>query len=198
MEMKTIRNILAVILLAAISCSCVKEKLEMTYNKQEDTIDKYISSNLKDDRTVTYNGGSARLTLVQGEGEELEPGGTVGFYYAGYIFNGSLSSSSLFATNHEETATSSKLVLTDADYSLLEVSLEDGKLLEGVRNGLAGVRVGEECEILFCGKYGFGNSTFGMIPANSALAFQIWVVSVSNDSPIFTFFTIFVGSNHLE
>ena len=36
-----------------------------------------------------------------------------------------------------------------------------------------GVKAGEECEILFCGKYGFGNSTFGIIPANSALAFKI-------------------------
>jgi FKBP-type peptidyl-prolyl cis-trans isomerase len=43
------------------------------------------------------------------------------------------------------------------------------------------VKAGEECEILFCGKYGFGNSTFGIIPANSALAFKIWVVSVSNE-----------------
>ena len=39
----------------------------------------------------------------------------------------------------------------------------------------------EECDILINGKDAFGNSTFGMIPANSALAFQIWVVSVSND-----------------
>lgn len=179
--MKTIRNIIAIALLSVLSCSCVKEKLEMSYNKQEESIDKYISSNLKDDRTVTYNGGSSRLTLVQGEGEELEAGGSVGFYYAGYVFKGSISSSSLFATNHEATATAAKWNLTDPDYNLLEINLEDGRLLEGVRNGLIGVKAGEECEILFCGKYGFGNSTFGIIPANSALAFKIWVVSVSND-----------------
>lgn len=179
--MKTIRNIFAFIVIGLISCSCVKEKLEMTYNKQEDSIDKYINNNLKDDRTVTYNNGSARLTLKQGEGEELSSDGTIGFYYAGYTFNGSLNSANMFATNHEATATEAKWQLTDPDYALMEVNLEDGKLLEGVRNGLAGVKPGEECEILFCGKYGFGNSTFGMIPANSALAFKIWVVSVSND-----------------
>ena len=179
--MKTIRHILALVFLAAASCSCVKEKLEMTYNKQEDNIDKYIESNLKDDRTVTYNNGSARLTLVHGEGEELSSDGTIGFYYAGYIFKGNLNSANMFATNHEATATAAKWTLTDPDYALMEINLKDGKLLEGVRNGLVGVKPGEECEILFCGKYGFGNSTFGMIPANSALAFKIWVVSVSND-----------------
>jgi FKBP-type peptidyl-prolyl cis-trans isomerase len=179
--MKTIRNILASMLLGLISISCVKEKLEMTYNKQEDSIDKYISSNLKDDRTVTYNSGSARLTLVPGEGEQLKEGGAVGFYYAGYIFTSSISPSNMFATNHEATAVAAKWNLTDPDYSLMEINLHDAALLEGVRNGLVGVKAGEECEILFCGKYGFGNSTFGMIPANSALAFKIWVVSVSNE-----------------
>lgn len=179
--MRIIRNIVAGVLIAAASCSCIKEKLENTYNKQEETIDKYIASNLKDDRTVTYNEGAARLTLVQGEGEELKKGGSVGFYYAGYEFKGSLNQSSMFVTNHQATAQDAKWELTDADYSILEVNLEDDRLLEGVRNGLVGVKAGEECEILFCGKYGFGNTPFGIIPANSALAYKIWVVSVSNE-----------------
>jgi len=179
--MKIIRIILASALMTLICSSCVKEKLEMTYNKQEESIDKYINSNLKDDRTVTYNNGSARLTLVPGEGEELSPDGRIGFYYAGYTFNGNVNSANMFTTNHEGTATSAKWNLTDPDYSVLELDLKDARLLEGVRNGLVGVKAGEECEILFCGKFGFGNTTFGMIPANSALAFKIWVVSVSND-----------------
>ena len=179
--MKTIKSIIAIVLLAAASCSCVKEKLQSEYNRQEDSIDKYISSNLKDDRTVTYNGGSARLTLVKGEGEELQPDGAIGFYYAGYTFKGSINASGLFSTNHEATAVAAKWNLTDPDYNLLEINLNDARLLEGVRNGLIGVRAGEECEILFSGKYGFGNTTFGIITANSALAFKIWVVSVSND-----------------
>ena len=51
--MKIIRTIISAILFASICCSCIKEKLETTYNKQEESIDKYISSNLKDDRTVS-------------------------------------------------------------------------------------------------------------------------------------------------
>ncbi len=174
----------ALLATALLACSsCVKEKLEETYNKQEEQIDKYVNTALTQNETyrVSYNNGSTRLTTLEGQGPELDANGSVSFYYAGYKFNGSISASGLFGTNHEATAISSNWNLTDPDYSLMEVSLSESDLLEGVRNGLVGVRAGEECEILFSGKYGFGNSAFGIIPAKSALAFKIWVVSVSND-----------------
>ena len=60
-------------------------------------------------------------------------------------------------------------------------SMELEELLEGLRKGLEGVRAGEECEIMFSGKYGYGNKTFGIIPATSALLYKIWVVGVSNE-----------------
>lgn len=163
--------------------SCIKEKLEETYNKQEEQIDKYITGALQksESYSVTYNGGASRLTTLAGDGPELSSSGSVSFYYAGYTFNGSISSSSLFGTNHQATAESSGWSLTDPDYSLMEIDMKDKDLLNGVWNGLIGVQAGEECEILFSGKYGFGNSTFGIIPAKSALAFKIWVVGVSND-----------------
>ncbi len=179
-----IMKICAILLMAAFaSSSCIKEKLEETYNKQEEQIDKYITSALGRDEsyTVTYNEGSSRLTKLAGDGQELSSTGSVSFYYAGYTFKGSINASGLFGTNHKETAEASKWSLTDADFSLMEINMEDDSLIEGVRNGLIGVRAGEECEILFSGKYGFGNSTFGIIPARSALAFKIWVVGVSND-----------------
>lgn len=174
----------AVIIFACmVSSSCMKEKLEETYNKQEASIDKYISSALNSNETytVTYTNGASRLTKVAGEGEKLKTGGSVSFYYAGYTFNGSISSSGLFVTNHQATAESEKFILTDADYSLYEITLGETELIEGLHNGLIGVQAGEECEILFSGKYAFGNTTFGIIPANSALAFKIWVIGVSND-----------------
>lgn len=163
--------------------SCMKEKLEESYNKQEEQIDKYITGELDKNETYTvaYNDGSARLTTKAGEGPELSSDGSISFYYAGYTFNGSIASAGLFVTNHQETAEASGWTLTDPDYSLMEINMTDARLLEGVRKGLVGVRAGEECEILFSAKYGFGNSTFGIIPARTALAFKIWVVGVSND-----------------
>ena len=61
------------------------------------------------------------------------------------------------------------------------MNMADDELIEGLKNGLMGVKSGEECQILFSGKYGFGKKPFGIIPANSALLYEIWVVAVSND-----------------
>ena len=167
--------------------SCVKEQLEATYTKQEDQIDSYITKNMTvsdgeggtDTLRVVRNGGSNRLVRVEGTGEELREDGHLGFYYAGYIFNGG--PSSLFVTNHQATAEQAGWNLTDADYALWEINITETELIDGLRKGLTGVRAGEVCEIIFSGKYGFGNTTFGMIPAKSALLYRIWVVSVTNE-----------------
>lgn len=154
-----------------------------------DTVEKYEEkyetskrdTTWTEDLRVVYNGGSTRLVREEGTGPMLEPNGSVSFYYAGYTFTGSIDKRNLFVTNHQATAESSGFSLTDPDYELYEINLGETELIEGLKYGLEGVRAGEMCEILFSGKYAFGNSTFGIIPANSALAFQIWVVGVSND-----------------
>lgn len=191
------------------AASCVKDKLEETYSRQETQIDTYLTRNrvvkrdsiqiiitpnaddpTKNDTTkvkvewedtldVVYNNGAARLIKTEGTGPELTENGAVSFYYAGYIF--SSSPSTLFATNHRETAEGAKFELTDADYELIEADMTKAKMIDGLRNGLIGVRSGEECEIVFSGKYGFGDEIFGTIPVNSALLYKIWVVGVSNE-----------------
>jgi len=66
------------ILLASLTIgvtSCIKEKLEVTYNSQEAKIDQYISSNKYTDSSrsdslrVVYNGGTSRLVMTEGAGE---------------------------------------------------------------------------------------------------------------------------------
>lgn len=193
------RDIITAVLMTCIAASsCIKEKLEVTYNAQEDRIDKYINSNrivkrtvetddpdvtvtIEDTLRVVYNHGASRLVTAEGTGEELGPNGNVSFYYAGYTFNGSKSYSNMFATNREQTATDAKWEVTDGSYELFEMNMADDELIEGLKNGLMGVKSGEECQILFSGKYGFGKKPFGIIPANSALLYEIWVVAVSND-----------------
>ena len=181
--MNRISRLVLVLSVIVSATSCIKEKLEETYNKQEEQIDKYVSGALEKDEnyTVAYNDGSTRLTKVAGEGPELSSSGFVSFYYAGYTFNGGINASALFGTNHQATAEQAGWTLTDPEYELMEIDMKDSRLLEGVRKGLEGVKAGEECEILFCGKYGFGKKPFGIIPANSALLYKIWVISISND-----------------
>lgn len=177
------------ILLAGILglSSCTKKKLETTYTNQESKIDQYITKNKytnaeKTDslRVVNFN-GSNRLVKTEGTGEELSSTGTVAFYYAGYVFNGSKSPSSLFVTNHKETATAAGWNLTDEQFTIYQINMADVKLITGLWNGLLGVKAGETSEILFSGKYGFGNKEVGIIPANSALLYEIWVEAVSNE-----------------
>lgn len=160
--------------------ACTKSKLEQTYNSQESKIDSYITGKGDQYRSIR-NGGANRLVVKEGEGEELQRNGFVSYYYAGYKFTGNFSASNLFVTNHQETAEKAGWNLTDADYQIYEINLGDAKLIPGLKDGLLGVRAGEECEILFSGKYGFGKEQFGIIPANSALLYKIWVVGVAND-----------------
>lgn len=183
MKMKNNIIFYAALLCSMFLTSCIKEKLEVTYNRQEDQINSYIESALKQDASYTTvrNGGSNRLIRKQGEGEGLTAAGSITFYYAGYIFKGGITSSGLFATNREESANDANWEITDATFEPLTINLQDSKLLPGLKDGLIGVKGGEECEIIFSGKYGFGNDSFGIIPANSALLFKIWVISTSNE-----------------
>lgn len=181
--MRTRIFITALLCLQVMASSCIKEKMEVIYNKQETMISTYIESALKKDASYTTvnNSGSNRITYVQGEGEELGASGNITFLYAGYIFNGSVTSAGMFATNREQSAIDAGWELTDAVYEPMTLNLKDSDLVPGLKNGLVGVRGGEECEIVFSGKYGFGNDSFGIIPANSALLYKIWVISISND-----------------
>ena len=202
-------KILIFAFICLIAGSCVKEKMETIYSKQDTQIDAYIAKArvvkrdsirlditpnaedpTKNDTTkvkvewedtldVAYNKGSVRLIKTEGTGPGLEEGGAVSFYYAGYVFTSS--PTTLFATNHKETAAGAGFTLTDEEYQLYEADLRDNGLIEGLRNGLIGVKSGEVCEIAFSGKYGFGNEIFGTIPVNSALLYKIWVIGVSNE-----------------
>ena len=178
-----LRN-LALVFMCIASVSCVKQKLESTYNSQENRIDQYIEKNRisgTDTLRVVYNGGASRLVTKEGNGPELSADGNIAFYYAGYTFSGSISNSNLFSTNHQQTATQAGWTLSEEDAEALSINMNDYKLLPGLKSGLTGVKGGEECQILFTGKYGFGNKAFGIIPANSALVYKIWVESISND-----------------
>lgn len=194
--------------------SCVKEKLEQTYNNQEDKIDQYIErsryvtgkvqvpqrdettgeilyndngemvmkdSTVTDTLRVINNAGSNRLITKEGEGEELKKNGSIAFYYAGYTFSNGISSSNLFSTNHSLSASESGWTLSEEEDKILTINMEEYELVPGLKNGLIGVKAGEECQIIFSGKYGFGKKALGIVPANSALVYKIWVESISND-----------------
>ena len=88
----------------------------------------------------------------------------------------------MFATNSEEVAKGSGWTLSDDSvFEAKTVKLSESGFVKGLKYGLEGVKAGQECYILFSGKYGFGKRELGTIPANSALVYRIWVESITND-----------------
>ena len=104
------------------------------------------------------------------------------FYYAGYFISGNnLSNSNLFATNYETFANSIKWNVTDTtSFEIMTIRLDESDIVEGLRKGLPGVNGGEECYILFNGKRGFGKKKIANVPSNAALAWHLWIKSVSD------------------
>lgn len=177
--------IFVISLIVMASClACTKESRELMYAKQEESIDGFVKKMLEEDDSyaVTYNGGSVRVTLRKGRGEELSPRGSVTFTYAGYDFSRtSIGSSSLFATNSEDIASAAKWNITDTSmFRPVTRNLATDKILVGLKNGLEGVQEGEDCYIFFSGKYAFGKEIIGTIPANAPLAFRVMVEAIEN------------------
>ena len=168
-----------------LAASCGSKQLETTYDKQESNIQAIVNTLTKDQESATtdYNNGSVRVTLVHGDGEELKEGGAVSFYYAGFFISSSrISNSNLFATNYDTFANSVKWTVTDStSFDIRTINLAEDDIVEGLRNGLIGVRGGDECYVLFSGKHGFGKKKFANIPSRSALAYHLWIKSVTND-----------------
>ena len=189
--MKNSTRILAsALLLAALIPACQKQSVQAAYDKQETNIDNFVNDQLKKDTTatVTYKSGVVRVVLhdtLKREGllaDTLQTGGTVSFYYAGYTLTGStVNSSTMFATNHKETADNAGWRVNDTTAFNIQTLTLDDQLLDGLQRGLEGVRNQDECYILFSGKYGYGSKRQGTIPARSALVYHIWVNSISND-----------------
>ena len=176
-------SVIAFGILCILAASC--EKKESSFDKQESNIQAIVASLMKanEDATTDYNEGSVRVTVVHGDGQALEKGGAVSFYYAGfYITGSSLNNGSLFATNYDTFASSARWTVTDSTaFDIKTVSLAKDDIVEGLRNGLIGVKGGDECYVLFSGKHGFGKHNIANIPPDAALAYHLWIKSVTND-----------------
>ena len=181
----------SVILLVCLTLSgvaaCSRESLKATYDKQVTFIEGFISAQMKADTnaTLVHNGKAYRLTLhdtldrVLGPRESLLDGGKVSLYYACYTLTGSsLSAGNLVATNVKDIARQAGWNLSDTLRYKLDTLTLDNTLVRGLADGLAGVQPGDEGYILFTGKYGYGKTERGTIPALSALAYYILIEEI--------------------
>lgn len=184
MTKNPIIQLLVVPLLPLLVVSCAKTEVENAYSRQDSNIESIVKSLTDNNKeaTVDYFDGVVRVTVAPGEGEALQSDGTVSFYYAGHCISGSsLSSNNLFVTNSKEFAESNNWTVTDSTiFEVSTVNLAKDALVKGLKKGIVGVRPGDECYVLFNGKYGFGKHTTGNVPGNSALAYHLWITGVTN------------------
>ncbi len=178
------------IFLSLALAACAKESLQATYDKQTSYIEGFLSTQMQRDPTATLliRDGVYRLNMhdtldaTLHRTDSLHVGGKVALYYGCFTLTGNtVSSSNLVATNLKELAIQAKWNLTDTTRYKLDTLRLGADLVPGLRNGLLGVQAGDQGYILFTGKYGYGNTERGTIPAKSALAYQIWIESVKNE-----------------
>lgn len=171
---------LAILFLGA----CGGNSLQTTYTNQAEKIDKWVDSQLKShpEYRAVYNDGVVRLIIAEGTGDYLEKGGKLTFTYTGYTFdNYSVSNSNIFATNDADLAGTARWNLTDESvFTPTTIVLGRDDLVKGLEMGLEGICEGEDCYIVFSGKYGFGRKRLGTIPANTAICYRILANEVVN------------------
>ncbi len=178
-------TILVTMAAIALANACEKTETKDAYTKQDSNIEAIVGSLAPEssDATVDYIDGTVRVTVEHGDGNELGDGGTVSFFYAGYLITGSsISASNLFVTNNKEFAESSNWTVSDTSvFKVSTINLSKDKIVKGLKKGLPGVKSGDECYILFNGKYGFGKHTTGKVPGNSALVYHLWISDVADN-----------------
>lgn len=189
--MKCSTRILIAFLAMGLMAACVKQSLQITYDKQTSYIDNFVATQMKADTTATLvrNGGSYRLTLadtldkVLGERDSLKAGNRVALWYACFTLTGnSISTSNLVATNVREVAEMAKWKLADSTNIFhLDTIRVDKNLVEGLYMGLQGVQQLDHGYVLFTGEFGFGNMARGTIPARSALVYQYVIEEIFDD-----------------
>ena len=140
-------------LAALLAVSCSQESAKTLYASQESRIETSLNSQLSADESgtmhVVSNKGSERLVIKEGEGEALTGSGTVTFRYAGFVLTSTtLATNNLFATNITEIAKKAGWLADDDEtttYDPVVENMSEKNLITGLRNGLIGVKAGEEC-----------------------------------------------------
>ncbi len=113
-----------------------------------------------------HSNGLQTFDYAAGEGREAKLGDRVVVHYIGQLDDGTV-----FDQSHER-----------ADG--LNVILGAGGVIEGMAQGLDGVRVGMRRKIVIPPEIGYGAQANGPIPANSTLTFLIEVMTVEDGPPL--------------
>lgn len=154
------RTLLILLAATLLATSCETEVREANIS-QEKAIDEYVKKNFPDSPVEHLNGVTRILLedLLDGAGTQVEKGDSLYIYFIGYTFEGGSP-----ATRFVE------------DSAMVAAGRND--LIRGLDNGLIGTRLGQEVLLLFSSQYGYGKQKVGLVPENTALAFDVAVARV--------------------
>ena len=151
---------LAVSLLPVLACESEVREANINQNKY---IDDYIQQQFSDNQIVR-NDGVVRIILTDTlvGAPAIEPGDSAFLYLAGYTFG--------------KGGPGNQFLLDTAT-----VRVGKGDLIVGLDKGLVGAHLGEESILLFPSQFGYGRSTVGMVPENTALMFSFAVAAIKKN-----------------
>jgi peptidylprolyl isomerase len=113
--------------------------------------------------TITFPSGLKKILISKGSGEMVKPFSNVTLQFTGYVLN---------QKGYKRTFQSS---LTNSTLAVFQ--LGTGRMVKGLDEGIATMRVGEKATFILPPALGFGNKVSGVIPANSTLYFDIDVLA---------------------
>ncbi len=153
------RRILILLTAVLLAASCQSEVREANIS-QEKAIDNYVQQQFPDIPVEHIEGITRVLVndLSSGASPVVEKGDSLYIYYAGYTF---------------DSAPSACFV---QDSGMVQVG--KGSLIHGLDKGLVGVKQSQEVLLLFSSQYGYGKDIVGLVPENTALAFDVAVARV--------------------
>ena len=166
--------VIAVIALSFSVFACQKEDLKSTIASQNQEIERFVNSLAGMDYRIERHEGIVRAVVEEGSGEEAQNGDSLHFIYSGYIFSGG--PGTLFVTN--DTIMVDDTTFFPACQAPERICLGSSPLIEGLAEGLKGVKKGEHCYIFFSAKYGFYNTIVYGVPKLSPLFYDIVVEDV--------------------
>jgi FKBP-type peptidyl-prolyl cis-trans isomerase FkpA len=111
------------------------------------------------------NGGTTPTQLVVqdevvGTGSQAKVGDTVSVNYTGKLQNGTVFD-------------------TSVGKNPIKFQLGAGQVIQGWEEGIQGMKVGGKRLLIIPSSLGYGNTTYGPIPANSTLVFEVELVGVN-------------------
>ncbi len=171
---------------------CGKQEEDLRLNEQEVSIEAYVEGLDEESYIeVVVANGVWRIVLDYGANDEepvettigsaigAETGDSLFFDYAAYVFEGGRGM--FFDTSLPDLAESMGLSRDPSEFVPMEIALGRGEVISGLDKGLAGVKEGEHCYVIFSARHGFGNTQTGLVPELSALMYEVWVKKVKKD-----------------